>query len=1401
MANNDNIIYARFNHGHEITTDPRSQYAYGQVVKISGLHLPASFDADIANKGDKQAKAVIGTNNELPIDDNYFLSGKDIIVMINVHATDKDGRTKYIINIPIDKRSKRADIELEPVEQDVVSTAIATLNEAVERTSADVESAENSASRAHESATSAEQSATNASNSEELAQQYMERAETAAESSEKSETKAKASEESAKQSETHAEQIANDIEQFTERAETASRNAESSATIATEKAGEISESAYIAATKADEASNAAIHAQQAATYAGEFANSASTSADKAELNAQKTQSDKEVVELAKSDVLSAVDNAQNYAESAQSANEAIQNMGVQAVTLGVDSDVTVEKSVDPVTGAVTLTYGIPKGVKGEKGDKGDQGFQGIQGEQGERGEKGEKGDKGDAFTYADFTPEQLASLKGEKGDKGDAFEYSDFTPQQLASLKGDKGDKGDAFEYSDFTPEQLASLKGEKGDTGNTGAKGDTGDSGVYVGTSAPLDTNVNVWIDSDGTSDFGLGVPPVAQTVAEMDETESSVWIYTGSEPGYTAGNWYYYNGIIWASGGVYGAGVVDSVPTQGSTNAVSSGGVYSVTSALRDDVDALDSQINGTSAGTEEDVADTATWSETNYSVDSTTGTIVANSSPYSAGQIDVSGYSRIYGYTRGGQSPEQGVAFVTASGNFISGDYHAGSGTYDWSYDFQVPANAKYFRATCSTARINDFTCTGEVLSSGGLVEDVADIKTAMTSMTTATSADVGKALKAKTITNGKVTKWEFGEAGGSGDIDDTAGSGDTDKTWSADKLSGIEDTVDGLDTIVNGGGSSSDNLAPTATWSADNTSVNSQTGAYWNNTSPYSAAQIDVSGYNRVYGYTRGGGDQTQGMAFINANESFLWGDYNAGAGTYDWNYDFTVPAGAKYMRITCATARKSQFTCTGEKTSSGGLVEDVQALKQNVGTNTANIDTLTRTQAGLTPAGSISAFEWKDGYRVNIYGKDVAVTNYSYALIDVKALQGCTLTGYSRVNNDYPAFAFFDDNNRIVATDFNPSASNYDYTYSVNVPFGASYVKASCATMRKADFTVSNSVPSLLNALNNAIGIVPQNYRASESVQALKGNKSDFDALSATRLQDVYDWYDGLVSAFPTRLVRTKIGTSTTPEGTYATKDSNTYPIYAYVWTGKSARAENKFILAGGLHGPVDTGGDGVQGVIAMAYFIEDLLLHPDKNAYMRKICEECTIVMIPVLNPWGYQVGYRCNGRGVDCNRNFDYNFVPNAQSYGYSSGTSAFSENETSAIRDYITNNHSDAKFFCEIHTRGGAVLPDDSRWEIVCNTDGTDTNMLDLLKTTGAEMTECYGGTTGWLTHTSDAAEPTCYSYFDYILHIPTYEPEFFRSYNMDANTLDSKWVQMQCVSWMGSMVQTLADNYCNL
>ena len=66
-----------------------------------------------------------------------------------------------------------------------------------------------------------------------------------------------------------------------------------------------------------------------------------------------------------------------------------------------------------------------------------------------------KGNKGDAFTYTDFTAEQLEALKG------DTFTYADFTAEQLAALKGDKGD---AFTYLDFNSEQLDALKGAQGE-------------------------------------------------------------------------------------------------------------------------------------------------------------------------------------------------------------------------------------------------------------------------------------------------------------------------------------------------------------------------------------------------------------------------------------------------------------------------------------------------------------------------------------------------------------------------------------------------------------------------------------------------------------------------------------------------------------------------------------------------------------------------------------------------------------------------------------------------------------------------------------------------------------------------------------------------------------------------
>lgn len=55
------------------------------------------------------------------------------------------------------------------------------------------------------------------------------------------------------------------------------------------------------------------------------------------------------------------------------------------------------------------------------------------------------------------------------------------------------------------------------------------------------------------------FGTPFVAHTVSEMTDT-AKIYVYVGSETGYTSGNWYYNNGSSWVSGGIYNSAAVDT-------------------------------------------------------------------------------------------------------------------------------------------------------------------------------------------------------------------------------------------------------------------------------------------------------------------------------------------------------------------------------------------------------------------------------------------------------------------------------------------------------------------------------------------------------------------------------------------------------------------------------------------------------------------------------------------------------------------------------------------------------------------------------------------------------------------------------------------------------------------------
>ena len=58
------------------------------------------------------------------------------------------------------------------------------------------------------------------------------------------------------------------------------------------------------------------------------------------------------------------------------------------------------------------------------------------------------------------------------------------------------------------------------------------------------------------------IGAPYIATTVAGMTD-KTRVYVYQGSESGYTSGNWYYWNGSAWTSGGTYNSAAVNTDKT----------------------------------------------------------------------------------------------------------------------------------------------------------------------------------------------------------------------------------------------------------------------------------------------------------------------------------------------------------------------------------------------------------------------------------------------------------------------------------------------------------------------------------------------------------------------------------------------------------------------------------------------------------------------------------------------------------------------------------------------------------------------------------------------------------------------------------------------------------------------
>lgn len=141
-----NIVTAVFAAGScGAVTSPLFQWDYGQVLQFQGLELPDTYEVHFANAPHGDATTAIGDESGVPIPDIYLTTGQPVYAWIYVHTGADDGETVYQVTIPVIQRPKPGDGEPSPVEQSVITQAIAALNAGVTRAETAAESAEDDA--------------------------------------------------------------------------------------------------------------------------------------------------------------------------------------------------------------------------------------------------------------------------------------------------------------------------------------------------------------------------------------------------------------------------------------------------------------------------------------------------------------------------------------------------------------------------------------------------------------------------------------------------------------------------------------------------------------------------------------------------------------------------------------------------------------------------------------------------------------------------------------------------------------------------------------------------------------------------------------------------------------------------------------------------------------------------------------------------------------------------------------------------------------------------------------------------------------------------------------------------------------------------------------------------------
>lgn len=188
-----------------------------------------------------------------------------------------------------------------------------------------------------------------------------------------------------------------------------------------------------------------------------------------------------------------------------------------------------------------------------------------------------------------------------------------------------------------------------------------------------------------------------------------------------------------------------------------------------------------------------------------------------------------------------------------------------------------------------------------------------------------------------------------------------------------------------------------------------------------------------------------------------------------------------------------------------------------------------------------------------------------------------------------------------------------------------------------------------------------------------------GVRTDKYALnfSQIRTSTLYnDFYDPLVADFPHLVSKTLLGKDT----------SGLHDIYQY--TFEPEHYEQTIAITAGMHASE------VVPPFALATLLDEAYRHPEKHEGLAYLRNKTKIVIIPVVNPWGFNQHPKvyANVNGVNPSRNFPERWdVLRWDNQSDAKGTAPLSEAETQHMYTMLNNVKNELSFYIDCHTAQG--------------------------------------------------------------------------------------------------------------